>query len=37
MANTVERVITLRLQRKSYAVEKVERYISYNGHRLDFT
>ena len=37
MANTVERVITLRLQRKSYAVQKVERYISYNGHRLDFT
>ena len=37
MANTVDRVITLRLQRKSYAVEKVERYISYNGHRLDFT
>jgi hypothetical protein len=37
MANTVERVITLRLQRKSYALEKVERYISYNGHRLDFT
>lgn len=37
MANTIERVVTLRLQRKSYASERVERYISYNAHRLDFT
>jgi len=32
-----DRVITLRLQRQQYYSEKVERYITYNGSRLDLS
>jgi hypothetical protein len=34
---STERILTLRLQRKQYSTEIVERYISYNGSRLDLT
>ena len=37
MAITVgDRVITVRLQRQSHYGELVQRYINYNGSRLDF-
>ena len=35
--SVADRVLTLRLQRKQYSTEVVERYISYNGYRLDLS